>query len=82
MSLKGYPLNLRICLSKVAVDFERSDRPSARVQYVQVNDLPIKLKEGRSVYGLNVDENFVLYKTIFCRQESFNVIHGGGWKFK
>ena len=41
---------------------ERSDRPSARVQYVQVNDLPIKLKEGRSVYGLNVDENFVYVK--------------------
>ena len=39
-----------------------SDKPSARIQYVEVEDLPIKLKEGRSIYSLNVDENFVYVK--------------------
>ncbi len=41
---------------------ERSDRPSARVQYVQVNDLPIRLSSDYIIYGLTVDNEYIEIK--------------------
>ena len=41
---------------------ERSDLPSARIQYVKASELPVKLKDSRIIYNLTVDEKYVYVK--------------------
>lgn len=41
---------------------EWSDRPSARVQYVQVSDLPVQLRVDEIIYDFIVDENYISIK--------------------
>jgi hypothetical protein len=41
---------------------ERSDLPSARIQYVKTSELPVKLKDSRIIYSLTVDEKYIYVK--------------------
>ncbi|MGI6588575.1 MAG: copper amine oxidase N-terminal domain-containing protein [Peptococcia bacterium] len=41
---------------------ERSDLPSARIQYVKPSELPVKLKDSRIIYNLTVDEKYIYIK--------------------
>jgi hypothetical protein len=44
---------------------ERSDLPSARIQYVKVSELPVKLSKNYTIYDVNVDTKYIYIKQ-FC----------------
>jgi len=59
------PEDLPLVEGGITFVLERSDLPSARIQYVKPSELPVKLKDDRIIYRLTVDE-----KNIYVKQYS------------